>query len=164
MASVSSTLPGANWRPYDGHIFEFNTTTEGVAVASDSAAIVQKVLSWSLPGNQASSEAGTSKTGSSHLLLDLDRSAVHAACNRTMGSNSLNGMQIRVPEDAQPAGGEDGHMTIVTPEGWSTTCGARKHRRPAVARSPSHGVGARASTEADSTAAAPHPASATWRE
>jgi hypothetical protein len=34
------------------------------------------------------------------------------------GRNQLTGMRIRVPAGARPAGGGDGHMTIVMPEGW----------------------------------------------
>jgi hypothetical protein len=34
------------------------------------------------------------------------------------GSTVLNGMQIRIPDAARPAAGGDGHMTVVTPDGW----------------------------------------------
>lgn len=34
------------------------------------------------------------------------------------GPNELDGMKIQVPEAARPAGGSDGHMTVVTPDGW----------------------------------------------
>jgi hypothetical protein len=34
------------------------------------------------------------------------------------GRNSIAGMHIRVPAGARPAGGSDGHMTIVMPDGW----------------------------------------------
>lgn len=34
------------------------------------------------------------------------------------GANALDGLRIPVPPNARPAGSDDGHMTIVTPDGW----------------------------------------------
>lgn len=34
------------------------------------------------------------------------------------GSNSLNGMRIPIPQYARPSGSNDGHMAVVTPDGW----------------------------------------------
>ncbi len=88
-------------------------------MASDSAAIVQKVLSWSLPGNQASNEAGTSEDWGHPTFFSTSTDPLYTLhATEPWGANSLDGMQIRVPQDARPAGGEDGHMTIVTSEGW----------------------------------------------
>jgi hypothetical protein len=113
-----SSLPGANWRPY-ASTSPFNTSTEGVAVASSSAAIVQKVLSWSLPGNQASGDAETSEDWGHPTYFAQPSDATYTLhATEPWGANSLNGMRIPVPQYARPAGGEDGHMTIVTPEGW----------------------------------------------
>lgn len=33
-------------------------------------------------------------------------------------SSPIEGMKIPIPNDAKPAGGSDGHMAVVTPEGW----------------------------------------------
>jgi hypothetical protein len=88
-------------------------------VASNSAAIVQKVLSWSLPGNQASGEAETSEDWGHPTYFSQPSDATYTLhATESWGSNSLNGIRIPVPSYARPAGGEDGHMTIVTPEGW----------------------------------------------
>ena len=37
---------------------------------------------------------------------------------REWGENEIDGDEIRIPNDARPAGGNDGRMCIVTPEGW----------------------------------------------
>ena len=114
----ATSLPGANWRPY-ASASPFNTSTEGATVAGNSAAIVHKVLSWSLPGNQASGEAETSEDwGHPTFFAQPSDPTYTLHATEPWGANSLNGMRIPIPQDAKPAGGEDGHMTIVTPEGW----------------------------------------------
>ena len=33
-------------------------------------------------------------------------------------ARSIEGLKIPIPADARPAAGGDGHMTVVTPDGW----------------------------------------------
>jgi hypothetical protein len=111
-------LPGADWRPY-APSSPFNTSTNASVVHPSSATFVEGALSWGAP---ASLIAGTAETTSdwSHPTFYAQPSdsiyTLHAT--EPWGTNSLEGMKIRVPENAQPAGGGDGHMTIVTPDGW----------------------------------------------
>lgn len=109
-------MPGADWRPY-ASTSPFNTTTEGVAVDPSSAAYVQKALSWGLPGNLV---AGNSETASEYghpVFYAVPTDPIYTL-QSTSPDSPIDGMKIPIPNDAKPAGGTDGHMTVVTPEGW----------------------------------------------
>jgi hypothetical protein len=111
-------LPGAGWRPY-ASTSPFNVSAEGVAVHPDSAAIVQKVLSWGLPGNLVAGVAETaSDYGHPTFFAEPTDPTYTLQATEPWGSNALDGMRIQIPAGARPAGGGDGHMTVVTPEGW----------------------------------------------
>jgi len=111
-------LPGADWRPYAASS-PFNQSVEGDPVVANSAAMVSAALSNGLPGNLV---AGTAETANDwgHPTFFAQPSdplyTLHAI--EGGGRNELEGMRIPVPEYARPAGGGDGHMTIVTPDGW----------------------------------------------
>jgi hypothetical protein len=113
-----AALPDAGWRPYSPSS-PFNQSTEGDPVAANSAALVQAALAHGLPGNMV---AGTAETGNdwSHPTFFAQPSdplyTLHAT--EPWRKNELEGMRIPIPADAQPANGGDGHMTIVTPDGW----------------------------------------------
>lgn len=88
-------------------------------MATNSAAIVKKVLSWSLPGNQATGEAETPEDWGHPTFFAQPSDPVYTLhATEPWGANPIQGMRIPVPADARPSGSEDGHMTIVTPEGW----------------------------------------------
>ncbi len=112
------SLPGADWRPYASSS-PFNQSTEGVAVASDSAQVVKKVLGWGLPGNLVAGVAETSEDWSHPTFFAEPNDPIYTLhATEPWGVSQINGMQIPIPEDARPAAGSDGHMTVVTPEGW----------------------------------------------
>jgi hypothetical protein len=111
-------MPGADWRPYAASS-PFNQSTEGVAVASNSSQIIEKVLSWGLPGNLVAGVAETSEDWSHPTFFAEPSDPLYTLhSTEQWGTDSINGMQIHIPEDARPAAGSDGHMTVVTPEGW----------------------------------------------
>ncbi len=85
----------------------------------DSAAIVQKVLSWSLPGNLVAGTAETTEDWSHPTFYAKPSDPLYTLhATESWGENELNGMQIQIPEAARPAGGSDGHLTVITPNGW----------------------------------------------
>jgi hypothetical protein len=113
-----TSLPGANWRPY-ASTSPFNQSTEGVAVHPNSAAIVKTVLSWGLPGNLVAGNSGTTEDWSHPTFFAEPSDPIYTLqSTEPWGPNSLNGMRIPIPANARPAGGSDGHMTVVTPDGW----------------------------------------------
>jgi hypothetical protein len=112
------SLPGANWRPY-GASSPFNQTTEGAAVHPNSAGLVEKALSWGLPGNLVAGNSGTASDWSHPAYYAQPTDPVYTLhATEPWGRNSLEGMSIPIPAGAQPAAGDDGHMTVVTPDGW----------------------------------------------
>ncbi len=111
-------LPGANWRPY-APSSPFNQSAEGVPVAANSAAIVNAVLANGAPGNLVAGTAETSDDWGHPVFFSQPSDPTYTLhATEPWGANVLNGMQIPVPENARPAGGGDGHMTIITPDGW----------------------------------------------
>ncbi|MDO8184234.1 hypothetical protein Q5424_00090 [Conexibacter sp. JD483] len=111
-----NSWPGANWRPY-ADSSPFNRTIGNAAVHSNSAGIVSEVLSWGLPGNIIA--------GSSGSTLDYAHPTYYAqptdpiyTLKASGTKNYLEGMRIRIPTEAKPALGDDGHMTVVQPDGW----------------------------------------------
>ena len=109
-------LPGAGWRPY-ASTSPFNTSTEGAVVDPNSPALVEKVLSWGAPGNLS---AGNAETASDwgHPTFWAQPSDPVYTLQATENGNGINGLKIPVPSYARPAGSEDHHMTVVTPDGW----------------------------------------------
>jgi hypothetical protein len=112
------SLPGANWRPYAASS-PFNLSTEGATVHPHSAGLVEKALSWGLPGNMVAGNSGTTSDWSHPTYYAQPTDPVYTLhATESWGRNSLEGMTIPIPAGAQPAGGDDGHMTVVTPDGW----------------------------------------------
>jgi hypothetical protein len=113
-----SSLPGADWRPY-ANTSPFNLSTEGVAVDPNSAALVKQALSYGLPGNLIAGNAGAASDYGHPVYYAQPTDPLYTLqATEPWGSNELDGIEIPVPQTARPAGGSDGHMTVVTPDGW----------------------------------------------
>jgi hypothetical protein len=111
-------LPGALWRPYAASS-PFNSSVEGAVVHPSSQAIVEKALSWGLPGNLTAGDAETSNDYGHPTFFAQPSDPVYTLqATESWGPNVLDGMRIPIPAYARPAGGGDGHMTVVTPDGW----------------------------------------------
>jgi len=111
-------LPGASWRPYSASS-PFNRTAEGAVPVSGSQAYVEKALSWGSPANALVGTSGTTSDWSHPTYYAQPSDPIYTLhATESWGKNVLEGMKIPVPEAARPAGGGDGHMAIVTPDGW----------------------------------------------
>ena len=110
--------PDARWRPYlPGS--PFNRSARGAPVHPHSAEMVERVLAWSEPASLVAGAAGSSDDYAHPVYWSQPRDpryTLHAPAR--WGRSPIEGMRIPVPARAQPAGGDDGHMTIVTPDGW----------------------------------------------
>lgn len=111
--------PGADWRPYSADS-PFNVPISAhVRVHPRSRAIVERILSWGVPARLV---AGTSDTGDDygHPTYYARSSDPVYRLRPTMqwGRSPIRGVRIHVPAAARPAGGSDGHMTVVQPNGW----------------------------------------------
>ena len=109
-------LPGPEWRPY-ASTSPFNTSTAGATVVPNSQAIVEKALSFGLPGNL---EAGGAETPNDwgHPTFFAQPGDPIYTLHATKETGPIEGMKIPIPSYARPAGGADGHMAVVTPDGW----------------------------------------------
>jgi hypothetical protein len=88
-------------------------------VDPNSAAIVKTVLSWGQPEHLVAGTAETSEDWGHPTFFAEPSDPVYTLhATEPWGTNPLNGMRIPIPPDARPAGSSDGHMTVVTPEGW----------------------------------------------
>jgi len=111
-------LPGGAWRPYSDSS-PFNRPLDGTAAHPNSAAMVNRILSWGAPGNMTAGDAGTADDfGHPVYFSQADDPLVALHATENWGANPLEGMRIPVPASARPAAGDDGHLTIVTPDGW----------------------------------------------
>ena len=114
----AGSWPGANWRPY-ADSSPFNRSTRGVRVHPLSAQIVSRVLALDGPASLVAGAAGSSDDYGHPIYWSQPRDPrymLHATAS--WGRSPIEGLRIPVPAAAQPAGGGDGHMTIVTPGGW----------------------------------------------
>jgi hypothetical protein len=110
--------PMATWRPY-ADSSPFNQSVKPAAVAPRSSEVIARTLSWSLPANLTAGAADTPDDYAHPIFYAQPTDPVvtlHAL--QPWGRASIEGMQIRVPANARPAGGTDAHMTIITPDGW----------------------------------------------
>jgi hypothetical protein len=75
------------------------------------------VLSWGLPGNMVAGNAGTT-SDFGHPTYYAQPTDPLYTLHATGTKNEIEGTRIPIPSAAQPALGDDGHMTVVTPDGW----------------------------------------------
>lgn len=117
--SGARAWPDACWRPY-GPESPFNRPIpDRPRLDPRSAAIVREITS-SPPGWF---DFGLHETehdwGRPFYLSRPDDPVFRVHCTRPWGTCALEGMRIRVPDDARPAGGGDAHLTVVDPaSGW----------------------------------------------
>lgn len=86
---------------------------------SNSAAIVDRLDGW---GPVQQLEVGTADTRSDwfHPVYSAGgRDPVYTVhCLRWTSSCEIEGHRVRIPSAARPAGGGDGHMAVIQPDGW----------------------------------------------
>jgi hypothetical protein len=87
-------------------------------VATHSAQIVQRLVSWGPPGPSYAGASGTSADWS-HPLYFARASDPRYRIHQTGWVNrDIEGRHIYIPRRARPAGGGDGSFTVVQPDGW----------------------------------------------
>jgi hypothetical protein len=87
-------------------------------VATHSAQIVQRLVSWGPPGPSYAGASGTSADWS-HPLYFAKASDPRYRIHQTGWVNrDIEGRHIYIPRRARPAGGGDGSFTVVQPDGW----------------------------------------------
>ncbi len=117
----ANSEPGACWRPYSDSS-PFNTPIgSSTQVSSNSAQVVNRLVGF---GSMDNTVAGTGGTGADwmHPIYFSQPSDPLYTIHCTVSSGqcpTLNGMQLRIPSAAQPAGAGDGHMAVIDQSsGW----------------------------------------------
>ena len=87
-------------------------------VATHSAQIVQRLVSWGPPGPSYAGAGGRSADWSHPLYSPSDRIPATGFTRPGWANPRTKGRHIRIPRRARPAGGGDGSFTVVEPDGW----------------------------------------------
>jgi hypothetical protein len=111
--------PPASWRPYSPRSPFNRRIPPGTKPVPNSAALIDATLAYGPPGHLTAGVAQTPNDWGHPTFYASGSDPVFTLRTTAgYGANALNGMRIRVPDAARPAGGGDAHMTIVQPDGW----------------------------------------------
>lgn len=111
--------PGADWRPYaDSSPFN-QPIPRDVRVHPESSRYVRQILSWSLPAAVVGGVAGTREDYAHPTYWARRGDPLYTLRPSTdWGDPTLAGERIHIPPEATAALGDDGHLTVVQPDGW----------------------------------------------
>jgi hypothetical protein len=112
--------PAACWHPY-ATTSPFNRRIPASPrLAANSAAVVSRLVGFGTPTNLVAGTGGTSNDwGHPTYYSGLLDPVFTLHCTQAWGVCPIEGMKVRVPNAARPAGGGDAHMTIVDQAaGW----------------------------------------------
>lgn len=118
-ALLGAALALVSCRPY-GPSSPFNKALpSNPRLLPNSSAIVDRLAGWGAPEQLM---VGQADTGSDyfHPVYAAERTdpvyTVH--CLRWTSSCEVEGMKLRIPSAARPAGGPDAHMAVIEPDRW----------------------------------------------
>jgi hypothetical protein len=111
--------PPACWRPYSDESPFNRRVPARPRLRRDSAAIVARTTQWGPPQNLLAGHSGTSDDYFHPLYwAQPDDPVFRIHCVR-FGRCAVEGHRIRIPDDARPAAGDDGHMAVLDARtGW----------------------------------------------
>ncbi|HYV15732.1 MAG TPA: hypothetical protein VE972_06905, partial [Conexibacter sp.] len=109
--------PAADWRPYASSSPFNQPIPANPTVHPRSAQIVRTILSWEEVASLKAGAAGSSSDYGHPTYWAQPNDPIYTL-KSSYASPAIDGRRIAVPSEAQPAGGGDGHMTIVEPDGW----------------------------------------------
>jgi hypothetical protein len=119
--------PGGCWRPY-ADSSPFNQVLPGSPrLASNSAQIVQRMMSDSTYNNGKPSDMEASADWGHPLFYAKSTDPLFTVhCTKSWGTCEPEGRTIRIPDAARPAPAGDGHMAVIQPNGdeydfWQVT-------------------------------------------
>jgi hypothetical protein len=112
--------PGGCWRPYaDDSPFNRRLPARP-QLHPRSRAIVRRLTGWGRPAELRAGIAGTRSDWQHPTYYpDDDDPLFEVHCAEDWGTCEVEGMRVRIPDAARPAGADDGHLTVVDQEsGW----------------------------------------------
>jgi hypothetical protein len=111
--------PGPKWRPYAPSSPFNRPIARGTPTHPRSAEMIATVLSR---GGPSPMQVGVAQTrddwGHPTYYAKSTDPVFRLQPTAPWGRNPIAGHRIPIPDAARPAGGGDGHMTVVTPDGW----------------------------------------------
>jgi hypothetical protein len=116
---IRGRWPTSCWRPYKPTSPFNQPIPSGARVAADSARIVAKLMEFGPIDNLVVGEAD-SPDDYWHPVYFSRRSdpVFRLHCSEDWGRCPIEGGRIRIPDAARAAGGDDGHLTVITRTGW----------------------------------------------
>lgn len=109
--------PGSSWRP-GGPASPFNKPiAASPALHSNSAAIITKVTGWGAPGNMVIGDTVTDDSGHPIYYAKGTDPLYTITQGTSPNSSDYYGTQVRIPQAAKPAQGNDRHLCSVQPDG-----------------------------------------------
>jgi hypothetical protein len=109
-----SHWPGACWRPYGGASVWNSRLPENPKLHPNSDAIVAHTLGLGHFGKIFAGSSGTNLDYSKPTYYSQTTDPLFTIhCTESYGTCSIEGAQVRIPDAAQPAAGDDHHMTVV---------------------------------------------------
>lgn len=123
--------PSAAWRPY-ATASPFNRPVDRRdTVHPRSATIVRRVLSWGRPSDLLAGIADTPEDYDRPVYFARSDDPVYTLVpTRPWGRNPIAGKRIRVPRGARAAGGSDGHLTVIQPDGMEYDLWQVRRKQP----------------------------------
>jgi hypothetical protein len=117
--SLSPEATASPWRPYAPTSPWNRRVPRGAPLHPRSGQVVDRLVSWGKAQNLLAGHSGTegdyyhpvyfSKSTDPEFQLDA---------TQNWGTSEIEGHRIRIPEAARPAAGGDGHMAVITEDGW----------------------------------------------
>jgi hypothetical protein len=117
--SIGPEATSAGWRPY-GPASPWNRRVRrGAPLDPRSPQVVRRLLSWGGAQNLLAGHSGTGAdyyhpiylSNSSDPVFELD-------ATQPWGTSEIEGHRIHIPDAARPAAGGDGHLSVITEDGW----------------------------------------------
>jgi hypothetical protein len=110
--------PGADWRPYSADSPLNRPIPPNAEVHPRSRQIVAAVLSRGEIGNLHAGNAGGQDDFGHPTYYARSDDPLYRLLPVGGSGQAIAGRRIPIPSAARPAAGADGHMTVVTPDGW----------------------------------------------
>lgn len=111
--------PGATWRPYAASSPFNQPIPARVRVHPRSREMVRRILAFGQPAPIVAGTGGTEDDFNHPTYYARRGDPLYTlAPYERWGRSEVRGRRIRIPARAKPAPGDDGHMTVVQPDGW----------------------------------------------
>jgi len=110
----ATNLPGGCWRPYSDASPFNQVLPAGAKISSRSDAIVRRITGFGSVQNLTAGQAGTADDfGHPTFYNKVTDPEFTVHCVEDWGTCPVEGMKVRIPDQAKAAAGDDGHMTVV---------------------------------------------------